>query len=70
MSLPAISIPDQPVPPSTSTKKPRRAKPHIELAPDQPLTTQGKPRARVYVACLQWYGFFLLTIPLRVLTRI
>lgn len=35
-------------------KKPRREKPRIELAPDQPPTTQGKPRARVYVACLQW----------------
>nr|GAT60123.1 predicted protein [Mycena chlorophos] len=34
-------------------KKARREKPHIELAPDQPPTTQGKPRARVYVACLQ-----------------
>lgn len=32
----------------------RREKPHIELAPDQPLTTQGKQRARVYVACVQW----------------
>ena len=37
---------------SRSTK--RREKPKIELAPDQPLTTQGKPRARVYVACIQW----------------
>ncbi|KAG6897754.1 hypothetical protein C0992_011423 [Termitomyces sp. T32_za158] len=35
-------------------RKPRREKPHIELAPDQPPTTQGKPRARVYVACVQW----------------
>ncbi|KIK57175.1 hypothetical protein GYMLUDRAFT_75693 [Collybiopsis luxurians FD-317 M1] len=34
-------------------KKPRREKPKIALAPDQPPTTQGKPRARVYVACLQ-----------------
>ncbi|KXN93397.1 Glucose transport transcription regulator RGT1 [Leucoagaricus sp. SymC.cos] len=34
------------------TKK-RREKPRIELAPDQPPTTQGKPRARVYVACIQ-----------------
>ncbi|KAL0961295.1 hypothetical protein HGRIS_006254 [Hohenbuehelia grisea] len=31
----------------------RREKPHIDLAPDQPPTTQGKARARVYVACLQ-----------------
>ncbi|KAG6903252.1 hypothetical protein C0995_000147 [Termitomyces sp. Mi166 len=31
-------------------RKSRREKPRIELAPDQPPTTQGKPRARVYVA--------------------
>ncbi|CAL1713148.1 unnamed protein product [Somion occarium] len=31
----------------------RKEKPRIALAPDQPLTTQGKPRARVYVACVQ-----------------
>ncbi|KAI0712149.1 hypothetical protein C8Q76DRAFT_622567 [Earliella scabrosa] len=31
----------------------RREKPRLELAPDQPLTTQGKPRTRVYVACVQ-----------------
>ncbi|KAJ6621869.1 hypothetical protein B0H10DRAFT_2016158 [Mycena sp. CBHHK59/15] len=34
-------------------RKSRREKPRIELAPDQPPTTQGKPRARVYVACIQ-----------------
>lgn len=34
-------------------KKTRREKPKIALAPDQPPTTQGKPRARVYVACIQ-----------------
>lgn len=34
--------------------KKRREKPRIELAPDQPPTTQGKQRARVYVACVQW----------------
>ncbi|KAL4063290.1 hypothetical protein V8B97DRAFT_2026456 [Scleroderma yunnanense] len=46
--------PTEEEPPSTSrSKKSRRTKPHIELAPDQPLTTQGKPRARVYVACIQ-----------------
>ncbi|KAL7279934.1 hypothetical protein ACG7TL_006345 [Trametes sanguinea] len=32
----------------------RREKPRLELAPDQPLTTQGKPRTRVYLACVQW----------------
>ncbi|KAJ3785251.1 hypothetical protein GGU10DRAFT_269626 [Lentinula aff. detonsa] len=34
-------------------KKFRRERPKIALAPDQPPTTQGKPRARVYVACIQ-----------------
>ncbi|KAH7911716.1 hypothetical protein BJ138DRAFT_1006003 [Hygrophoropsis aurantiaca] len=38
---------------ASRSRKMRREKPRIELAPDQPLTTQGKPRARVYVACLQ-----------------
>ncbi|KAF7768132.1 transcriptional regulator family: Fungal Specific TF [Agaricus bisporus var. burnettii] len=38
--------------PTLKSKK-RREKPRIELAPDQPPTTQGKPRARVYVACVQ-----------------
>ncbi|KAJ6585157.1 hypothetical protein B0H19DRAFT_1108565 [Mycena capillaripes] len=38
---------------SSRPRKTRREKPRIELAPDQPPTTQGKPRARVYVACLQ-----------------
>jgi hypothetical protein len=41
---------------SSRPRKSRREKPRIELAPDQPPTTQGKPRARVYVACLQWYA--------------
>ncbi|KZP29121.1 hypothetical protein FIBSPDRAFT_816488 [Athelia psychrophila] len=38
---------------STRRRKSRHEKPHIELAPDQPPTTQGKPRERVYVACVQ-----------------
>ncbi|KAG1751227.1 hypothetical protein EDB19DRAFT_1628599 [Suillus lakei] len=38
---------------TADARRARREKPRIELAPDQPLTTQGKPRARVYVACLQ-----------------
>ncbi|KAJ7644009.1 hypothetical protein FB45DRAFT_736166 [Roridomyces roridus] len=42
-----------PTQPSTRPRKSRREKPRIELAPDQPPTTQGKPRARVYVACVQ-----------------
>jgi len=44
------SSPEHPKP-----RKARREKPRIELAPDQPPTTQGKPRSRVYVACLQWF---------------
>ena len=40
---------------SNEPRKPRRDKPRIGLAPDQPPTTQGRPRARVFVACLQWY---------------
>lgn len=43
-------------------RKPRREKPRIDLAPDQPPTTQGKPRARVYVACLQWSVTFYIRI--------
>ncbi|KZT12056.1 uncharacterized protein LAESUDRAFT_641362 [Laetiporus sulphureus 93-53] len=36
--------------------KSRREKPRLELAPDQPLTTQGRPRTRVFVACVQCRG--------------
>jgi hypothetical protein len=43
-------------PQPSRSRKPRREKPRIDLAPDQPPTTQGKPRERVYVACLQWYA--------------
>lgn len=57
-STPATSNDDRPIPaPSQQLARPpakRREKPKIELSADQPLTTQGKPRARVYVACLQW----------------
>ena len=51
--LPAQEQPHSSYAPSRVTQK-RREKPRIALAPDQPLTTQGKPRARVYVACVQW----------------
>ncbi|RDX53272.1 hypothetical protein OH76DRAFT_1343377 [Lentinus brumalis] len=37
----------------SSTGRSRREKARLELAPDQPLTTQGKARTRVYVACIQ-----------------
>ncbi|KAF8189129.1 hypothetical protein K438DRAFT_1593593 [Mycena galopus ATCC 62051] len=57
--LPASSVDDNvdsetwfPTQPAKPLKS-RREKPRIELAPDQPPTTQGKPRARVYVACIQ-----------------
>ncbi|KAJ7095744.1 hypothetical protein B0H15DRAFT_774458 [Mycena belliarum] len=40
-------------PTAARPRKTRREKPRIQLAPDQPPTTQGKPRARVYVACIQ-----------------
>lgn len=40
-------------PASSQTRKPRRDKPRIDLAPDQPPTSQGRRRARVFVACLQ-----------------
>lgn len=36
-------------------RRARKEKPYIALAADQPPTTQGKPRTRVFVACLQWY---------------
>lgn len=39
---------------NSSAGRSRREKPRLELAADQPLTTQGKPRTRVYVACVQW----------------
>ncbi|KAL0069865.1 hypothetical protein AAF712_003135 [Marasmius tenuissimus] len=59
-SLPAHAAQASPVSDSfnASPEPPRRKsrqKPKIELAPDQPTTTQGKLRKRVYVACLQWY---------------
>ncbi|KAI0272685.1 hypothetical protein BC834DRAFT_930033 [Gloeopeniophorella convolvens] len=37
-------------------RRPRKDKPRIELAPDQPPTTQGHPRTRVFVACVQCRG--------------
>ena len=40
---------------SPSHKRARREKGTLPLDANQPLTTRGKPRARVYVACLQWY---------------
>lgn len=50
--------PDEDADDTADARRTRREKPRIELAPDQPLTTQGKPRARVYVACLQWFVRF------------
>ena len=54
---------------SNKPRKPRRPKPRIELASDQPPTTQGKARARVYVACLQWY-FYTYCVPCFQLIRV
>ncbi|KLO16752.1 hypothetical protein SCHPADRAFT_847678, partial [Schizopora paradoxa] len=39
--------------PVRTKKRSGRERTKIELAPDQPATTQGKPRERVYVACVQ-----------------
>ena len=36
-------------------KSTRRKKPFIELAPGQPLTSQGSARERVFLACSPWY---------------
>ncbi len=47
-------LPETPTEPVKPARKSRRTKEKIALAPDQPPTTQGKPRARVYVACAQW----------------
>ncbi|KII90502.1 hypothetical protein PLICRDRAFT_39063 [Plicaturopsis crispa FD-325 SS-3] len=38
---------------SSPTRKSRSNRPRVELAPDQPPTIHGKPRARVFVACQQ-----------------
>lgn len=59
-------------PTKAKTGKPRE-RVRIELAPDQPPTTQGKQRERVYVACLQWYVLvkvpplysLIFTLPMR-----
>lgn len=41
---------------SSSADGPRKAKKSkIALDSNQPLTAKGKPRARVYVACHEWY---------------
>ncbi|CAA7261414.1 unnamed protein product [Cyclocybe aegerita] len=49
----STETPDAPAAEPSKPRKARREKPRIALAPDQPPTTQGKPRARVYVACVQ-----------------
>ena len=58
-SSPSFLLPDMldvVHPASNQNRKPRRDKPRIDLAPDQPPTTQGRRRARVFVACVQWYA--------------
>src|SRR5579863_9360587 len=48
---------------SSQSQKARKEKQRIELAPDQPPTTQGRPRARVFVACIQWCAQISLSMP-------
>ena len=58
-SSPSFRLPDMldvVHPASNQIRKPRKDKPRIDLAPDQPPTTQGRERARVFVACFQWYA--------------
>lgn len=40
--------------PPIHPRKSRKDKMRIKLSSDQPPTTQGQPRTRVYVACTQW----------------
>lgn len=40
--------------PPGQTRRSRKDKMRIELSADQPPTTQGRQRTRVFVACLQW----------------
>jgi hypothetical protein len=42
--------------PPSQPRKSRRDKMRIELSADQPPTTQGRQRERVFVACVQWYA--------------
>lgn len=44
------------VQPPSQSRKSRRDKMRLELSADQPPTTQGHRRARVFVACVQWYA--------------
>jgi hypothetical protein len=39
---------------SPKHRKKKKAKERIALDSNQPPTTQGKPRQRVFLACLQW----------------
>ena len=55
---------------SNQSRKPRKDKQRIELAPDQPPTSQGRPRARVFVACVQWCApstrqYLAVPVPIR-----
>jgi hypothetical protein len=67
VAWPSSLLPDSPhiaLPSSNSTsnqpqpRRSRKEKFRIELAPNQPPTSQGRPRARVFVACVQWYAPF------------
>jgi hypothetical protein len=61
-SQPLPDSPDLANSSSNQLRKPRKEKQQIELAPDQPPTTQGRPRTRVFVACVQWCGPFSLSM--------
>lgn len=54
VSSDSYSPPNEMTPTRKDLNKPRRRRQKVELAPDQPLTTQGKARTRVFSACLQW----------------
>ncbi|CAA7268831.1 unnamed protein product [Cyclocybe aegerita] len=47
------AVPERAASDPPKPRRARRERPRIALAPDQPPTTQGKVRARVYVACVQ-----------------
>ncbi|KAF8271584.1 hypothetical protein EI94DRAFT_1720097 [Lactarius quietus] len=48
--------------PPSQPRRSRRERTRIELSADQPPTTQGQRRTRVYVACVQWYAPLQATI--------
>ena len=51
----SVDSPNSMQPPS-QPRKSRKDRMRLELSSNQPPTTQGRPRTRVYVACIQWYA--------------